>query len=231
MEYQQKGKLSALGLAWCIRVNPKFSFGLTLNIWDNDLTKNKWEQTYVQQTSGSLGGLPVPDKTTRSTDQYEFKGINANIGFLWHINNRFTLGAVLKTPFEADLIYEHYFHSAMKPPSTTVENGKMDMPVSYGFGLSYRHSDRLTGSLDIYRTEWGNFLITSADGKTISPITGESADETDTQPTHQMRMGIEYLFITPKYLVPLRGGIFYDLHQPKEALIIFSVSVSELVLE
>jgi len=29
-------------------------------------------------------------------------------------------------------------------------------------------------------------------------------------PTHQVRMGAEYLFITPNYVIPLRGGIFYD---------------------
>ncbi len=219
LDYQQNGKLSAIGFAWCVRVNPRFSFGLTLNIWNNDLSKNEWEQKSVQQTSGFTGEYQRI-RESLYTDKYVFKGINANVGFLWHINRSFTLGTVLKTPFEADLVYEHSFYSVSRIPelgiidsstnNEAVEDATMDMPMSYGIGLAYRHSDRFTASLDIYRTEWDDFLITKADGSTISPITGGPADETDTQPTHQVRMGIEYLFITPKYLIPLRGGIFYD---------------------
>lgn len=29
-------------------------------------------------------------------------------------------------------------------------------------------------------------------------------------PTHQIRAGVEYLIITTKYIIPLRGGMFYD---------------------
>ncbi len=90
VDYQQKGKLSAIGFAWCVRVNPRFSFGLTLNIWDNDLSKNEWEQKDFQQTSGFMGGIPFTEES-RYTDQFVFKGINANVGFLWHINSSFTL--------------------------------------------------------------------------------------------------------------------------------------------
>jgi hypothetical protein len=43
-----------------------------------------------------------------------------------------------------------------------------------------------------------------------SPITGKPIEQSKSDPTHQVRIGAEYLFITPKYVVPLRGGIFYD---------------------
>ncbi len=79
--FQQKGRLSALGLSWCIRVSQKFSAGFTLNFWDHSLTGNKWEQTYRKR------GLVTEDYsfTTRldMTKIYSFSGFNANLGILW----------------------------------------------------------------------------------------------------------------------------------------------------
>jgi len=47
----------------------------------------------------------------------------------------------------------------------------MDMPMSYGLGIAYRFSDRLTLSADIYRTEWQDFILTDSEGNETSPVT------------------------------------------------------------
>jgi hypothetical protein len=82
--------------------------------------------------------------------------------------------------------------------------------MSYGLGLAYRFSDELTVAADVYRTEWQDFILTDSNGNQISPISWASKSESDIDPTHQIRIGAEYLFIGKKYVVPLRGGIFYD---------------------
>jgi hypothetical protein len=64
--------------------------------------------------------------------------------------------------------------------------------------------------LDIYRTEWDDYILKDADGNEISLITGGPADEADVQPTHQVRLGTEYLHIKDRYVIPFRCGIFYD---------------------
>ena len=84
------------------------------------------------------------------------------------------------------------------------------MPKSYGIGLAYRFSDNLTASLDLYRTEWDDFELKDSEGNKTSPISGKPSSESDVDPTYQVRMGAEYLFIQPKYVIPLRGGLFYD---------------------
>ncbi|MBW2176425.1 MAG: hypothetical protein JRH03_05635, partial [Deltaproteobacteria bacterium] len=81
---------------------------------------------------------------------------------------------------------------------------------SYGIGVAYRFSDSFTVSFDIYRTEWEDYTLTTEDGKKISPITGDLADEADISPTHQVRTGAEYLHIATAYVIPFRAGIFYD---------------------
>jgi long-subunit fatty acid transport protein len=126
----------------------------------------------------------------------------------------------LKTPFEADLRHESTFNSSIHYPgfpaadSTTsiasAEDETLDMPMSYGIGLAYRFSDEFTASIDIYRTEWDNYVLTDSNGNRTSPISGEYISDSDIDPTYQVRMGAEYLFIRPNYVIPLRGGIFYD---------------------
>jgi long-subunit fatty acid transport protein len=219
VDYKQEGSLSAIGLAYCAQITPVFSFGLTLNFWEDGIYKNQWEQKTAQTGSGTYVGNAFTVESS-SFDRYSFKGFNANLGFLWNINSELTLGAVFKTPFIADLEHESTFDSSIHFPSfpaadstssrTYSENEELEMPMSYGLGLAYRFSDKFTASIDIYRTKWDDFVLIDTNGNKTSPITGQPISKSDIDPTHQVRIGAEYLFITTKYVIPLRGGIFYD---------------------
>lgn len=219
VDYQQEGSLSAIGLAYCAQITPRFSIGLTLNFWEDGIYKNQWEQTTIQTGSGTLAGNAFT-LDYRSFDRYSFSGFNANFGFLWNVNSKLTIGAVLKTPFTADLKHESTSNSAIRYPafpaadstssSSLIEDEDLDMPMSYGIGLAYRFSDKFTASIDIYRTEWNDYKLTDSKGNQTSPISGKPMSESDIDATHQVRMGAEYLFIKEKYVIPLRGGIFYD---------------------
>ncbi len=215
VDYQQDGRLSALGIAYSIEATPQLSLGFTLNIWDDGLTENEWEQktsSWGYKTSGST----IDPIGYRSYEKYSFSGINANFGIMWKSDNeKITVGAVLKTPFEADISRE-YSHKEIQPgsyepdPNAGAEDSTMDMPMSFGVGFAYRFSDAFTASLDFYRTEWDDFVLTNAKGEEKSPITGKPPAESDIDPTHQVRMGAEYLFISSKYVIPFRWGVFYD---------------------
>jgi long-subunit fatty acid transport protein len=219
-DYQREGNLSVLGFAYCIQVTPKFSFGLTLNIWDDKLTNNEWEEKVIQQGSGVDNGESFIFQAY-NFDRYSFRGINANLGFLWNVTSRLTVGAVFKTPFEADLTHKHSFNASIRYPESpelgnddlkpTIETDEtIEMPMSYGIGVAYSFSREFTASLDIYRTEWGDFIRTDSEGRETSLITGQAVRDSDIDPTHQVRLGAEYVFITPKYIIPLCMGTFYD---------------------
>ncbi|MBN2438033.1 MAG: outer membrane protein transport protein [Deltaproteobacteria bacterium] len=217
--FKQEGGLSAFGIAYCAQMTPTFSFGFTLNFWEDGIYKNKWEQTTRQTGTGTFVGNPFTFEAL-SHDEFSFSGFNVNLGVLWNVSSSVTLGAVFKTPFKADLRHESAFSyfldfpqypSANSADSTAyVEEEHLDMPMSYGLGISCRFSDRFTASADIYRTEWDDFVLTDAKGNESSPITGTPVSESNISPTHQIRIGAEYLFINPGYVVPVRGGIFYD---------------------
>jgi len=219
VDFKQEGGLSALGIAYCMQITPQFSFGFTLNFWEDGIYENKWEQTTRQSGSGTYVGNSFTFEST-SYDQFSFSGFNVNLGVLWNVSSKVTLGAVLKTPFEADLRHESAFNYSLIFPAyplansaasvTSAEDENLDMPMSYGLGVSYRFSDQFTASADIYRTEWDDFVLTDAQGNQTSPITGNPVSESNIDPTHQVRIGAEYLFINPGYVIPVRGGIFYD---------------------
>ncbi|MCP4346338.1 MAG: hypothetical protein GY795_12530 [Desulfobacterales bacterium] len=202
IHFQQKGGLSAVGIAYCIQVTPEFSLGITLNIWKNKWSKNKWEQ--IEHRTRLSDGTEF-----FTSNRYMFDGFNANMGMLWNIDGKLALGAVFKTPFTADLKHEVIQFSPGKYYNPS-ENETLDMPMSYGIGLAYRFSDNLTISGDIYRTEWQDFVLKDSRGNNISLVTGLAAEKSNIDPACQVRIGAEYLFIREKYIIPLRCGFFYD---------------------
>ena len=214
IDYDQNGNLSAVGLAYAIQVTPRLSFGITLNFWEDWGDMNEWEQTTQQQGTGNLMGTDFTFESV-SYDRFTFSGFNVNVGVLWGISDKLTLGAVLKTPFTADVNRESTFASSVSlnppsPPTVYTECLELDMPMSYGIGIAFRSSDRLTISGDIYRTEWQDFVFTDSQGNETSAISGLPVGVSDIDSTIQLRLGAEYLIIRPNYIIPLRGGIFYD---------------------
>jgi long-subunit fatty acid transport protein len=222
--YRQDGRLSALGLSYCIQVTPVFSFGFTVNIWDDDISPNKWHQSYAIETQGFLDpyGLPEPYvETIHKTETYEFKGINANLGMMWIVNKQLHVGAVLKTPFQADIRHKIVTYRNTEYPlfpddnyeGTTVDSRdeSMNMPLSFGIGCSYQVNSNLSVSADIYRTEWDDFSYEDSLGNKICPITRMPYDASDVDPTYQVRMGGEYLFknVVNETVIPIRWGLFY----------------------
>jgi len=235
IDYQQDGTLSAYGPAFSVQVLPELSFGFTLNIWQNGIYKNEWKQFTKTSSSGTFYGIPFVSESS-SRDEYSFTGFNANLGIMWNITGQLTLGAVFKTPFTADLKRVSNVNSSLNFSDTpyvdsTVSHsfadyGELDMPMSYGIGLAYRLSDQFTLAADVYRTEWGDFIHKDSKGKKTCPITGLPQGESDVDATNQVRLGAEYLFMKGDYVIPLRGGAFYDPAPAQERPdSIFGVSV------
>ncbi len=218
IKFKQKGYLYALSPAMAVQVSPNFYLGATVNFWGDYIGNNGWESTYTSTKNGILPPGAVIMKSRVEKD-VAFDGVNAHLGFLWNINKQLTLGGVYKTAFDAKLksktfelasqnwldvplYWEDSFH--------TSESITMQMPASYGLGLSYRHSDKWTISLDVYRTEWSDFLLKDSAGNKINPIDTKLISEGRLKDTTQVRAGTEYLFIKDKYVIPVRFGLFYD---------------------
>jgi long-subunit fatty acid transport protein len=218
-EMEHEGGLSAIGIAYSTQVTPTFSLGFTLNFWQDGLYDNELDSEVHESGSGIANGSDFTFNAD-TYDTFSYSGFNMNIGVLWNVSNQLTFGFVFKTPFTADIEHSHSENYDLRFPDNPIlditdsleddTDEELDLPMSYGIGVAYRFSDNLTASFDIYRTEWGDFTLTDENGDETSPITGEPIDDADIDPTHQVRTGVEYLHITDTYVIPVRGGLFYD---------------------
>jgi long-subunit fatty acid transport protein len=222
-QFEQDGFLSAMGIAAAIQITPNLSLGATLNLWTGKLFwDNGWKEIFTERSVGTQGGVPVTIDTLVADEYADFRGVNVNLGFLWNITPALTLGGVIKTPFDASIDHKFSFSQTSRfslPVNTTVtsqqsfvEEVELRMPLSYGLGLAWRVSDALTLDLDVYRTHWGDYILSDSRGNRFSPIDGRPESQSDIKDTTQVRVGGEYLFLFPEkqMVVPVRAGVFYD---------------------
>lgn len=217
-DYLQDGELTALGLAFAVEITPLFSLGITLNRWDDDITPNQWEQEVAFQGAGLDAGMPF-SASYRSLEKWSFEGTSVNIGMLWRLSADVTVGAVFKSPFDADVRHESRFRGVVNRDGdaaasvtdfTSVTSETLEMPMSFGVGVAWQITREFRAALDVYRTQWDDFVLRDAAGRASSPVTGGPLGEAGVDPTHQVRVGVEYLFITDRFILPLTAGVFYD---------------------
>lgn len=218
-DYDQEGGLYALGLAYSVEIVPSVSAGVTFNYWGDFFSDQSWTQKYDINRELRVAGNPVT-YTGNKREKYSFSGFNANIGFLWDISGKWTLGGVFKTPFTADVTRKiNGFDSTSSPTNPKLNtytpfdyryDEELEMPMSYGLGVAHRFSDAFTMAFDLYRTHWNDFVYKHHDGTRTSPISGKPMDQSDIDPTTWARLGAEYLFIGDKTVIPVRAGVFYD---------------------
>jgi len=219
--FSQKGSLSALSPAIAFQFSPSFSFGFTINWWNDRLaTRKGWSSEWKTVTTTTLAPLPPSSVTTIESEKFsKISGVNVNLGLLWDVSEMITIGAVYKSPARIHANYDR----TQTNDSTFHNNAVLHIPPSWGGGLALRLSDRLTMDMDYYYTDWTKATLTkskvtkAANGS--NNIINETRNVYDTsatvgaskvKATSQYRIGAEYLFINPKSVVPLRGGFFYD---------------------
>jgi long-subunit fatty acid transport protein len=219
--FKQNGGVKAFAPAIAYQVTPRFSVGITFNIWtDNLFWNNEWSEITNIHGHGAIG----PDHFESSTFIYEkfsnFEGFNLNFGFLWDITRLITIGGVFKTPFTAH--FNHYYcSSAIKyyPTLNRIisstysykDKMRLKMPASFGFGIAFRFSDAFTYSFDIYHTQWSKFFrVIEGYVDEWSDIDNRFRYQSIVHDTTQIRTGLEYLFILENTIIPLRFGLFYD---------------------
>lgn len=152
-----------------------------------------------------------------NSDIFELNGLNFHTGFLWNITNAITIGGVFKSPFKAKIEHtyksysESYSDQYSIPEEPYLKNHEiLEMPMSYGIGAGLRLSDALSFSFDLFYTQWRDYILKTSSGKKIIPLTGNLEEESDIKDTTQVRLGMEYLKILNKTIIPFRLGIFYD---------------------
>lgn len=207
---------SSLEMGYTVRMTSMLSFGFSVNY-----RENRFKPAFSAHEFDGIGSpiekiSSVPFRVDpESEDSVAQRGLNANLGIMLNLSDRITFGAMVKTPLmkkhQNDLTKDKNFYSAAS--STSAANTQApfkydehERPLSYGVGLALRLSDKLTFAADLYRTEWEDYFEKHPNANGIAPAKLYKNEWI----VNQIRMGAEYLIIASKFVIPLRGGLFYD---------------------
>jgi long-subunit fatty acid transport protein len=205
-----EGGFDTLSLSSGFEVHPRLRVGASLNRWINGFSQT------VDRPDVATNGY------RRISSSWDISGTNVNLGLLFIPTPKLNLGAVLKTPFSADVRLAKTREdqttkvdpaTGQRPPADTnrfaSEDVEIRFPAVYGFGASYRASNTLTISADFTRTEWSKSTIDgffSLPRGSNSPTALNAVDRYETLPfpaveegshgqadTNQWRAGAEWV--------------------------------------
>lgn len=208
-DLDQEGNLSVLSPAFGVDLTDKLSLGVTLNIWNHDITQSskfeKKEVTLGSQTFSSFPGVvTLLNFVERNTLEVE-EGYSVVIGGLIRLNDQWKFGLVLKPNFELELDHRRTINSG---PVEKL-NAELDMPMIIGGGVAWHPHDLYSISVDLTWTEWSEYTF-GENGTTKDPLSGKASDAGKLDNTYTVRIGSEYLFVHEKYIIPIRCGFGYD---------------------
>ncbi|MBN2373423.1 outer membrane protein transport protein [bacterium] len=213
--FESKGTLYTLSPAFAVQITDGLFLGSTVNIWSDKWTgKSSWKNIYYTKWKGSNN---EPFISGIEEEYKDFRAVNGNLGILYNVAPKWKLGMVYKLPFRA--LFEYTYKNKDNNDRSGVYYGhieSIDFPPVYSMGVSYRHSDALTLSTDITRTDWNKLAWRNDEGEVFRLFTRFNSNQNGISefpridPTYSLRFGAEYLKIMEKTVIPIRAGIFYD---------------------
>ena len=212
VNFESKGGIGALTPAIAMQVLPKLSFGVSVNVYTDEFFGNyAWKQVEkgfgnVTINKGTSGEHTYSDNYVHKDTFKNFQAANVTIGMLWDVWEKddkcLNFGAVFKTPFEANV--------DRKPSEGSRIHYEIDYPMSFGMGLCFRYNDALSMSTDATWTDWSEYITKDENGVKTRPFGRGISEDVNVDDTYTIRCGSEYLLFQKSFIIPLRGGLFYE---------------------
>ncbi len=157
---QGHGGFDTLSLSSGFELHPRLRLGVSVNRWINGFSQT------VDRPDAQTGGY------RRIDSSWDISGTNINLGAIFIPAPKLNLGAVLKTPFRADLRLTKVREDQTNKPDpdtgkrpladsnyASSEDVSIRFPRVYGLGASYRATNTITISADFTRTAWSQSTI------------------------------------------------------------------------
>ena len=190
-----KGSLSSTSFSVAVRPFDFMYIGGNLNLWRRDMTFN--QTSLDENIIWDYTSIFVVDKAE------EFKGaLSYDIGLLLK-TKKVSMGGIFRSAFHADNWSRAQFVLDGDVENSWDYTTRIQWPYSYGVGIAFRPSWRITLSADYNSTHWSG-------SKTVLNIGAGPRTILD-RDTRQFRAGIEdILLTTDKFAVPIRFGFVWD---------------------
>jgi long-subunit fatty acid transport protein len=237
---RQEGAFHTFSVAAGYQTTTRLSFGASINYWKADWKAGGSSVFRLRVfRPGSERPTETPLFATEFEQDNGMSAVNLNLGFLLRYP-RLSIGGVVRLPFggdynlvernlQTDFINLDADGNASRSVSDFRVTSRLHWPRSAGVGIAVRPFKGFTLATDYARSEWsrtsiddvpGGALLTpqrfEPDGTPRESFTTRNffdlfpASLTETRDTAQWRAGFEYLFVTSKLVLPLRGGLYRD---------------------
>ena len=176
------------------KVNDNFSIGIQVNYVPADVLIQK--------------GISFVDTLATVNMSGDGDGWGASGGFLWKINDRAKLGGFYRSSVDIEFSGEADFDGVPTPFLPVVYDtdiiASVELPETYGLGLSYQINEQLMMEIGIMRTGWSSYsdlTVFRADGSTMTSVPKNWDDVT------MYKIGLKYDYSDR---LTLRAGYIYD---------------------
>ncbi len=228
IDFKSSGGVGALSPSIGFLLRPNLSFGLTVNVFDDEFfNSHAWTETLLVSSELLSSGLLEHQNFKRKVSSRDYHGANVNLGIMWDIwekdSKKFTLGAVFHSAYTARFDREMKVWSrgssrlkgvADFSPDEEKSRIKIDWPMFAGLGFGLRLSDALSFSFDIVWEDWSEWTQKTKDDRGIAlkdtrPI-GNGSKHDNIDDTISARFGAEYLSFRENSILAFRGGLFFE---------------------
>lgn len=168
--------------------------------------------------NASLTGTPIDANTSdgfQDFDDFHGDGLGYNIGILWNITQRHSVGISFRSKAEIDLEGKMKLSNLSGPTAgvfgsdsfSTRTRTEATLPEMLTFGYAYRHGDRWSIEADVQWTNWSRFdVLEFSFESTNFLLEGANENVRDWHNTLGFALGGEY---TLNKAIKLRGGYFF----------------------
>lgn len=154
--YSGNGGLSRLSLGFSYIIFRHFSFGFQFNYAFGNINKS----VNIDFTNNLL-------TDTRNASSNTISGLYFNTGLIFHgfgkiFKNKkldnMTLGAYVSTPAKFNSSITGKFRRSIdNTDSTSISEGKLEIPLAFGVGLSNEFNNKLVVAADFYMQQWDSY--------------------------------------------------------------------------
>lgn len=192
------GGIDAISPAIALQIVPQFSIGVAGNILVRG-AKLTQERTYDNSAY-----------FYNYEETMNFRGFNINAGVLANLNKNFGIGASFRLPFtmtrtgEWEESYNYISGSGSSSGKLPDPEREWTMPMMIGAGLAVRPSENLTLGFDFEHRGYSGTDFTYH--WEVGGVEYDTTYNAGWMSTNQFRVGLEYLFVGPKAVFPVRLG-------------------------
>jgi hypothetical protein len=233
VDSSQSGAFHTFSLAAGLELTDSVSLGGSINSWIGEWQASGMQVLSLRSLDESVYGDVRTARAYFDQDQ-SLRGLNANLGILMRYP-AISIGGVMRLPFAGsykleETIVEWSSDQSSQSNREVWMNSRLRWPRSGGVGIAVRPFSGLTVAADYSYAEWSRAVIEDVPGNAFLPASlsftdGESdsqtyvnrnffdlspASETLTKSAGHFRFGMEYLLSFPKFVIPLRSGIFQE---------------------